>query len=137
MRKVSKKRTVLITGPTGFVGSHLADYILEHAPQYKIVGLVRWRSPKDNIQHILERVTLEYGDMTDFPSVRTVLEKHRPEFIFHLAAQSYVDFSFVAPLATLEANVIGTATLLEAVRALQAQDGYDPVIHICSSSEVY
>jgi GDP-mannose 4,6-dehydratase len=48
-----------------------------------------------------------------------------------------VDFSFVAPVATLQANVIGTANLLEAVRQLKADSGYDPVIHICSSSEVY
>ncbi|OGG62773.1 GDP-mannose 4,6-dehydratase [Candidatus Kaiserbacteria bacterium RIFCSPHIGHO2_02_FULL_59_21] len=132
-----KKHGVFITGLTGFVGSHLADYILANAPEYTIVGLVRWRSPKDNIRHILDKVILEYGDMTDLPSIRAALEKHRPEFIFHLAAQSYVDFSFAAPLATLEANVMGTATLLEAVRAMKAQSGYDPVIHICSSSEVY
>jgi len=136
-KKQDKKKTVFITGLTGFVGSHLADYILENEPGYKIVGFARWRSPKDNIQQILDKVTIEYGDMTDFPSMRAVLEKHRPEFIFHLAAQSYVDFSFIAPIATLESNVIGTATLLEAVRSLKATDGYDPVIHVCSSSEVY
>ncbi|MBI5456412.1 GDP-mannose 4,6-dehydratase [Candidatus Kaiserbacteria bacterium] len=133
----SKKRTVVITGLTGFVGSHLADYILAKAPEYTIVGFARWRSPKDNIKHILDKVTIEYGDLTDFPSVHAVLAKHRPEFIFHLAAQSYVDFSFAAPLATLQTNVIGTATLLEAVRALKAETWYDPTIHICSSSEVY
>ena len=136
-RKTDKKRTVLITGLTGFVGSHLTDYILAKAPEYTIVGLARWRSPKDNVKHILDKVTLEYGDMTDFPSVHAALAKYRPEFIFHLAAQSYVDFSFVAPIATLESNVIGTATLLEAVRVLKAQSGYDPIIHVCSSSEVY
>ena len=116
MRRMVKKHGVFITGLTGFVGSHLADYILANAPEYTIVGLVRWRSPKDNIRHILDKVILEYGDMTDLPSIRAALEKHRPEFIFHLAAQSYVDFSFAAPLATLEANVMGTATLLEGVR---------------------
>ena len=137
MRKAPKKRTVLITGLTGFVGSHLADYILANAPEYTIVGLARWRSPKDNIRHILDKVVIEYGDLTDYPSMHAVLEKHRPEFIFHLAAQSYVDFSFAAPIATLQANVIGTATLLEAVRALKTQTGFDPVIHMCSSSEVY
>ena len=137
MRKAPKKRTVLITGLTGFVGSHLADYILANAPEYTIVGLARWRSPKDNIRHILDKVVVEYGDLTDYPSMHAVLEKHRPEFIFHLAAQSYVDFSFAAPIATLQANVIGTATLLEAVRALKTQTGFDPVIHMCSSSEVY
>ena len=130
-------QTVLITGITGFVGSHLAEYILTKHRGVKIVGLVRWRSPKDNIEHILNSITLEYGDLTDLPSLKTVLAKHQPQFIFHLAAQSYVDFSFRAPIATLESNIIGTANLLEAVRELKRTSKYDPVIHICSSSEVY
>src|SRR3989338_11436121 len=126
MRRMVKKHGVFITGLTGFVGSHLADYILANAPEYTIVGLARWRSPKDNIRHILDKVVIEYGDLTDYPSMYAVMEKHRPEFIFHLAAQSYVDFSFAAPIPTLQANVIGTATLLEAVRALKTQTGFDP-----------
>ncbi|MDA1334991.1 MAG: GDP-mannose 4,6-dehydratase [bacterium] len=126
----------LITGITGFVGSHLAEYILEHSTE-EIVGLVRWRSPKDNIRGILDRVTLEQGDLEDSHSLERVLRKHKPDFIFHLAAQSYVDYSFVAPVATLQANVIGTANLLEVVKRLKGEDGYNPIIHICSSSEVY
>ncbi|MEK7615669.1 MAG: GDP-mannose 4,6-dehydratase [Patescibacteria group bacterium] len=128
---------VLITGITGFVGSHLADYIIAFHREIDIVGLARWRSPKNNIKHILNNVTLEYGDLTDLSSLRRVFAKHRPKYIFHLAAQSYVDFSFLAPISTMESNVIGTANLLEAVRELKASSAYDPVIHICSSSEVY
>ena len=131
------KKKILITGITGFVGSHLAEYIGDNHPGRKIVGLVRWRSPKENINHLLDRLDLEYGDLTDFASLLSILKRHRPEFIFHLAAQSYVDFSFRSPIATLEANVIGTANLLEAVRQIKEQGGYDPTIHICSSSEVY
>lgn len=129
--------TVLITGITGFVGSHLAEYILADHPNVAIVGLVRWRSPKDNIEHLLNKVTLEYGDLTDLPSLKAILAKHQPKYIFHLAAQSYVDFSFQAPIATLESNVIGTANLLEAIRDLKKTSKYDPIVHICSSSEVY
>jgi len=128
---------VLITGITGFVGSHLADYILAEQKGTEIVGLVRWRSPADNVRHLQGKVTLCFGDLLDLPSLRSLLAKHRPEIIFHLAAQSYVDFSFIAPIATLEANVIGTANLLEAVKELKFSSGYDPVMHICSSSEVY
>jgi len=131
------KKCVLITGITGFVGSHLADYILEHHRDTKIVGLVRWRSPKDNITHILDRVTLEHGDLGDLSSLRTILARHSPGVIFHLAAQSYVDFSFRAPGATLATNVLGTSNLLEAVREQKDARSYDPIIHICSSSEVY
>jgi GDP-mannose 4,6-dehydratase len=127
----------LITGITGFVGSHLAEYILREQPGVEVIGLVRWRSPKDNIQGVLDRITLRYGDLHDLPSLIALLGELRPQYIFHLAAQSYVDFSFIAPIDTLQTNVIGTANLLDAVRQLKQAHGYDPVIHICSSSEVY
>lgn len=134
MRKINK---VLITGISGFVGSHLAEYILENKKGVLIVGLIRWRSPKDNISNILSRIILEYGDLTDGYSIKKILAKHKPDVIFHLAAQSYVDFSFNAPIATLESNVIGTANLLESIKELKDSNEYNPIVHICSSSEVY
>lgn len=134
MERIKK---ALITGITGFVGSHLADYILAESADVRILGLIRWRSPKDHIKHILKKIRLCYGDLSDLPSLKTMLTEHRPDVIFHLAAQSYVDFSFISPIATLEANVVGTCNLLEAVKELKLLTSYDPVIHICSSSEVY
>ena len=124
---------VLITGITGFVGSHLADYLLAEHTQVEIFGLKRWRSPRDNIRHIEDKVTLIDGDLRDLSSLLGVLEASQPEIIFHLAAQSFVTTSYTAPTDTLESNVIGTGNLLEAVRIA----GQDPAIHICSSSEVY
>lgn len=137
MEQPRQFHTVLITGITGFVGSHLADFLLAERPEIKIIGLIRWRSPRENIRHIAGRITLEYGDMEDSASLTSILSVHRPDAIFHLAAQSYVDFSFRAPMATLAANVLGTCNLLEAVKTLKQTIGYDPIIHICSSSEVY
>jgi GDP-mannose 4,6-dehydratase len=133
----NKTMKALITGITGFVGSHLAEYILDQQPGVEVVGLIRWRSPKDHIKGVLDRITLRYGDLHDLPSLTSLLGELRPEYIFHLAAQSYVDFSFIAPIDTLQTNVIGTANLLDVVRQLKQSSGYDPVIHICSSSEVY
>jgi len=127
----------LITGVTGFVGSHLAEYILENHTEVEVAGFVRWRSPKDNIESILNKISLYYGNLQDFPSVRNMLASYKPDVIFHLAAQSYVDFSFLAPIETLETNIIGTCNLLEAVKQLKQSDSYNPVIHVCSSSEVY
>jgi GDP-mannose 4,6-dehydratase len=124
---------VLITGITGMVGSHLAEYVLRDHPGVQVHGLVRWRSPLDNIRDVLDRVTLHQGDLRDLNSLIEVMRKVRPDRIYHLAAQSYVDMSFVAPADTLHTNVIGTVNLLDAVR----QTGIDPRIHICSSSEVY
>lgn len=124
----------LITGITGFVGSHLVDYILANHPEVAIYGLVRWRSPMDNLQHIPRgKLNLYYGDLVDLGSLIRILGEIRPEVIFHLAAQSYVATSFDAPVDTLQTNIIGTTNLLEAVRIT----GINPVIHICSSSEVY
>jgi len=128
---------VLITGITGFVGSHLADYILEHHPDTQVIGMARWRSPKENIQHIRDKITLECGDLTDPNSMRNILIEHEPDIIFHLAAQSYVPYSFKAPIATLYSNVIGTANILEEIKQLKRLCKYDPIVHICSSSECY
>lgn len=130
-------KKVLITGITGFVGSFLAEYILANHKNTKIFGLVRWRSPKNNITKILNKVTLCYGDLEDYSSLEKIITEVKPDVIFHLAAQSYVDFSFLSPLSTLASNVMGTANLLEVIRTLKTKTGYDPVIHICSSSEVY
>ena len=123
----------LITGITGFVGSHLADYLLAEQPEVEVFGLKRWRSPRDNVRHIEGRATFRDGDLRDLGSLIRVLEDCRPDVIFHLAAQSFVTTSFDAPADTLATNVTGTANLLEAVRLT----GLDPVIHVCSSSEVY
>jgi GDP-mannose 4,6-dehydratase len=124
---------VLITGITGMVGSHLAEYILRDHPDVRVHGLVRWRSPLDNIRGVLDQVTLHQGDLRDLNSLVELMRKVKPARIFHLAAQSYVSVSFVAPADTLHCNVIGTTNLLDACRIT----GIDPRIHICSSSEVY
>ena len=125
----------LITGITGFVGSHLADYLIEKGEE--VQGIYRWRSRNDSIKHIKDKITLIPCDLTDSNSVTRCLEETRPDYIFHLAAQSYVTDSFTQPNATVQANIVGTLNLLEGIRALKKKEGYDPVVHVCSSSEVY
>jgi len=124
---------ILITGITGFVGSHLADYILDRNEGHEVFGLCRWRSPRENLASSYSRISLVEADLVDLGALVRHLDAIKPEVIFHLAAQSYVLTSFNAPVYTLWSNVIGTANLLEAVRITKI----DPVIHICSSSEVY
>jgi GDP-mannose 4,6-dehydratase len=123
---------VLITGITGFVGSHLSDYLLANQ-KAEVYGLKRWRSPMDNIAHLKNQVRLYDGDLRDLSFMIFLLNEVKPDVIFHLAAQSEVTTSFNAPVDTLMTNVIGTANLLEAIRLT----GQNPVAHICSSSEVY
>ena len=128
----------LITGVSGMVGSHLIDYLLE-VTDWDIYGMCRWRSPLDNVSHLLDRankkdrVFFEYADLNDFGSLVLLLRKTQPQFIFHLAAQSYPKTSFDSPADTLNTNVIGTSNLLEAIRLSEL----DPIVHVCSSSEVF
>jgi GDPmannose 4,6-dehydratase len=130
--------TVFITGITGMVGSHLADFLLANT-DWKIVGLQRWRSPLDNIGHLLERanrgdrLTLSYGDLRDTLSIDKVIAESKPDYVFHLAAQSFPKTSFDAPLDTLDTNIQGTTRVLEAVR----QHSPKAIVHVCSSSEVF
>lgn len=123
----------LITGVTGFAGSHLAEYLLAHQPQVEIFGIHRWRSRMENIAHLEGRIELVETDLTDYHSVYRMLERVRPDYIFHLAAQSFVPTSWNAPAATLDVNVIGQTHLFEAVRSLEL----DPVVQIACSSEEY
>jgi len=124
---------ILITGITGFVGSHLAEYILNLNEEHEFFGLCRWRSPRDNLANIYNKITLLDADLCDLSALIRHFKAIKPDIIFHLAAQSYVLTSFNSPIQTLWSNVIGTTNLLEAVRITEI----NPVIHICSSSEVY
>jgi GDP-mannose 4,6-dehydratase len=129
----------LITGITGMVGSHLADFLLDRT-DWELYGVCRWRSPLDNVEHLLARANRKdrlhflNADLNDYVSLQNAIDASRPSYVFHLAAQSYPTTSFTAPLDTYETNVIGTARLLEALR--RAKD-LDPFIHVCASSEVY
>jgi GDP-mannose 4,6-dehydratase len=134
----SNKTRALITGITGMVGSHLADYILANT-DWEIHGMARWRSPLNNIQHLTpmvnrkDRIFLHYGDLRDPLSMMEVAEKVKPDYVFHLAAQSFPKTSFDAPLDTLETNIQGTFSLLEALRKYAPKS----IIHSCASSEVF
>ena len=102
---------ILITGITGFVGSHLVDFLLKEVPTCEIYGLCRWRSPLDNIQHVLDRIHLIHGDLTDYISLEKMMKNAAPNYIFHLASQSLVPYSFEVPIATLDVNCQGTCNL--------------------------
>ena len=101
---------VLITGVTGFVGSHLAEYILSLDESHIIYGLCRWRSPRDNLFNVINKIKLVEADLTDLGGLIRVLDEVKPDCIFHLAAQSYVQTSFNTPINTLWSNVIAQRT---------------------------
>jgi GDP-mannose 4,6-dehydratase len=129
----------LITGITGMVGSHLVDYLIENT-EWNIYGFIRWNDRLDNLEHHFarinkkDRIFLINGDLNDLPSVQSAINESEPDYVFHLAAQSYPKTSFRAPLETLQTNIIGTANLLESI----GNYGNDNiVVHVCASSEIF
>ena len=146
---------VLITGITGFAGSHLAEYILANHPDVAIYATYRWRSRTENLEvltaqnkvEMIEgryptggtlrddgrrgRVTLLHCELTDAGAVEKLIASVQPQRVFHLAAQSYVQSSFDEPAATLRINIESQLNLLEAIRRHDTQIR----MHIAGSSE--
>ena len=131
-------KKVLITGITGMVGSHLADYLFEYT-DWEIYGLCRWRSSLDNLDNLIKhinkkkRVTLLMGDLRDSNSINNIVEMSKPDYVFHLAAQSFPQTSFTSADDTYDTNIQGTERLLNALKKYSKK----AIIHICSSSEVF
>src|SRR5690349_15871062 len=124
-------RRVLVTGVTGFAGSHLVDYMLTRN-DCEIFGIQRWRSRTENIEHFASKITILECDLRDAFSTRDTLERVRPDWIFHLAAQSFVPTSWTAPTESLTTNVVGQVNVFEAMRKL---DMHCRIQLACSSEE--
>lgn len=122
----------LITGVAGFAGSHMVEFLLKQKG-IQIFGVDRWHMRTDNINHLLDKFDYREFDLTDFSSVMKVLERTKPDKIFHLAAQSFVPTSWNAPAETLNTNILGQLNIFEAVRQLHL----DPWIQLACSSEEY
>ena len=120
------------------VGSHLSEYLLDREG-WDLHGLIRWRSPTDNIAPLIprinagDRVFLHYGDLRDALSIDKAIAEIKPDIVFHLAAQSFPKTSFSAPLETLDTNAEGTVRVLEALR----KHAPEAIVHVCASSEVF
>jgi len=135
MIKNNKNMRVLITGITGFVGSHLAEYCLQK-PDVQVFGTVLSHHLGDELQrieHIKDKIELLECDLTNRVAVTRVLERSKPDKIFHLAAQSFVPISWKSPEDTLFNNIISELNIFEVIRELKL----DPVIVIAGSSEEY
>lgn len=126
-----QKMRALITGITGFAGSHLAELLLDE--NIEVHGIQRWRSKSENIEHIKNKIHFHEADLLDAHSLYKVIGEVKPQYVFHLAAQSYVQSSWASPSNTLEVNIIGSVHLFEAVR----KSGLDITMQIACSSEEY
>ena len=125
---------ILITGGTGFVGSHMIDYILDNEIDVRVYATKRWMEDTKNLDHIDdERFQFIDCDLIDGMSVQRAIEISKPNKVFHFAAQSFPEVSFKIPVITLQTNVIGTTHLFESIK----DSRYNPTIVSISSSEVY
>lgn len=109
-------KKALITGITGQDGSYLSELLLKKG--YEVHGIIR-RSSSFNtqrIEHIFDQLNLHYGDITDPLSIDNIIQKIKPDEIYHLAAQSHVKVSFELPLYTAQTDAIGTLNILESMR---------------------
>ena len=122
---------ILITGITGFVGSHLAEWALARGAE--VVGALRWRSNTEHIEPLRERLTLIQSDLRDLSSTRELVERAAPDYIVHLAAQSFVAASWQTPAETLMTNAISQMNLFEAIRQLGSKARF----LVIGSSEEY
>ncbi len=128
-------KKALITGITGSGGSYLAEHIASLPEGVEVHGIARWHSTTaaDNLAQVRDKVKVHECDLCDLSSVLTVLREVRPDAVFHIASHANVRASFTTPLAVLQNNIMGTANLLEGIRLA----GIDPLVQICSTSEVY
>src|SRR5665213_148887 len=126
-------KRALITGVTGQDGSYLAEFLLEQG--YEVIGMVRRSSTVgfERVAHIQDRITFVPGDLLDEVSIIQLLRDTRPEEVYNLAAQSFVQTSFSQPVFTGEATALGVTRVLDAIRLV------DPEIRFyqASSSEMF
>ena len=126
-------RRALITGITGQDGSYLAELLLSKG--YEVIGMVRRSSTVnfERIAHLQDRVELVAGDLLDEISILNILRDHRPDEVYNLAAQSFVQTSWSQPVLTGETTALGVTRMLDAIRAV------DPGIRFyqASSSEMF
>lgn len=125
--------TAIITGITGQDGSYLAELLLSKS--YKVVGMARRASTVTNerIEHLLDKITLVQGDLSDQGSLIALLEEHKPSEIYNLAAQSFVPTSWNQPALTGEVTGLGVTRLLEAIRYVNPKIRF----YQASSSEMF
>ena len=107
---------IMITGGSGFVGSHLTDVLLKDG--HNIIVLTRNNNKNENIVHNLNKIKLEYVDVTNFTDLENSIEKNKPDVIFHLAGETSHKRSFDNPLYDVDANTKSTLCILEKIKNL-------------------
>jgi len=127
------KKRVLITGVSGFAGSHLLDLLLSRAKIYELYGIVRERSSLERVRHNLDSIKLINCDLVNLGTVLNVVRQVKPHYIYHLAGESSVKLSWGGSISTVNNNIIATLNILEALRAANCKK--TKILIACSSEE--
>lgn len=129
------KKRALITGIAGQDGSYLSELLLDKG--YEVYGILPRRSTPETqtlrIEHIADDMNLEYGDVLDLASLYRAIQLTKPDEVYHLAAQSHVQISFIEPIHTTQVDAIGTLNLLEAVKEFRPNCRF----YNAASSEIF
>ena len=134
-------KTILITGGAGFIGSHVVREFVLNYPETKIINLdvLTYAGNLENLKDIESKPNYEFvkADITDAKQILDVFEKHQPEGVIHLAAESHVDRSITNPLEFVMTNVIGTVNLLNAAKTIWNGNFEGKRFHHVSTDEVF
>ncbi|PID94206.1 MAG: dTDP-glucose 4,6-dehydratase [Bacteroidetes bacterium] len=135
------KKTLLITGGAGFIGSHLVRHFVQKYPEYRIVNVdkLTYAGNLENLKAIEEQPNyhFEKADIIDNERMIALFEKYRFDSVIHLAAESHVDRSISNPMAFIHTNIVGTVTLLNVARSFWGADYRGKRFYHVSTDEVY
>jgi dTDP-glucose 4,6-dehydratase len=141
MLNISKQHSIIITGGAGFIGSHLVRLFANKYPNYKIINLdkLTYAGNLENLKDIADKpnYVFEKVDIVDADAVKKCFEKHQPDAVIHLAAESHVDRSIANPMEFIMTNIVGTVNLLNAARKLWDGNFDDKLFYHVSTDEVY
>lgn len=140
-KTLSNKKTILITGGAGFIGSHVVKLFVSKYPHYEIVNLdnLTYAGNLENLLDISDQANYMFvkGDICDAPFITSLFQKHKFDSVIHLAAESHVDRSISDPMAFINTNVLGTVNLLNAAKDSWKGSFDDKLFYHISTDEVY